>query len=71
MYLTSCHAAPHTGAADLDMALIRHFAKEFDEKHMAGKGSVLDHPKAVAKLRKQVQHAPAPGLHRRQTATEA
>jgi hypothetical protein len=45
------------------MALIRHFAKEFDEKHMAGKGSVLDHPKAVAKLRKQVRRAPAPALH--------
>jgi hypothetical protein len=43
------------------MVLIRHFAKEFDEKHMAGKGSVLDHPKAVAKLRKQVQHAQAQG----------
>lgn len=36
------------------MLLIKHFAKEFDEKHMGGKGSVLDHPKAVAKLRKQV-----------------
>lgn len=43
------------------MVLVRHFAKEFDEKHMAGKGSVLHHPKAVAKLRKQVQHAEPQG----------
>lgn len=48
-------AAPGTGAADLDTALIRHFAKEFDEQHMGGKGSVLDHPRAVAKLRKQAK----------------
>ena len=43
------------GSATLDSALMEHFAKEFDAKHLPGGGSVLDHPKAVAKLRKQVR----------------
>lgn len=46
--------ADRVGSAGLDAVLMEHFAQEFDDKHMAGKGSVLDHPKAVAKLRKQV-----------------
>ncbi len=47
--------AERLGSATLDAVLMKHFAAEFDEKHMAGGGSLLDYPKAVAKLRKQVR----------------
>jgi len=43
------------GSGTLDGALMRHFAAEFDEKHLGGEGHVLDHPKAVGKLKKQVK----------------
>ena len=51
---SSCVVSCLAGSATLDAVLMEHFAKEFDERHMQGKGSVLDQPRAVAKLRKQV-----------------
>lgn len=43
------------GSSNLDAALMEHFATEFNAKHLPDGGHVLDHPKAVAKLRKQVR----------------
>lgn len=43
------------GSGNLDSALLRHFAAQFDERHMGGKGRVLDHPKAVGKLLRQAR----------------
>lgn len=43
------------GSSNLDAVLMEHFATEFNAKYLPDGGDVLDHPKAVAKLRKQVR----------------
>jgi len=43
------------GAEMLDLILLNHFAEEFQEKHGI---DIRSFPKAVAKLKRQVQHQP-------------
>ncbi len=43
----------HLGAEKLDLLLLDHFADEFQAKHGT---DIRQFPKAVAKLKRQVQH---------------
>lgn len=43
------------GSSGLDAVLMEHLASEFNSQHMTDGSHVLEHPKAVAKLRKQVK----------------